>query len=196
VLVENGENVQAGQAVAIINSGNRAEIVISVSENFIASVPQAGAASVTFNAIKEQTFAATITEVGVAAVGAATTYPVVVRLDEEVDRVRSGMAAEVSIKFGRENEETAFYLPPKAVGEDRDGRFAFVAVPAADGLAKVERRALTTAEIGSDGLRVLSGVEEGDLLVTAGLTYLKDGLVVRLPGQKPERKAPEPDASE
>lgn len=183
VLAEKGENVQAGQAIAIINSGNRAEITIPVSESLIAKVPQAGAAEVTFGAIEGVKFKATITEVGVASVGTATTYPVVVRLDEEDERVRSGMAAEVSITFGSDGEEKAIYLPPKAVGEDRDGRFAFVAVPAEEGFATVQRRKLETGEIGSNGLRVLSGVEDGDLLITAGMTYLEDGLRVRLPSR-------------
>ena len=181
VLVEEGENVQPGQSIAILNSGARAEVAIAVPEALIGRIEDGQAAEVSFDAVKGVRFAATVSEIGIAPDGTAGTYPVLVTLDEEDDRVKSGMAAEVKVRFGKKGEKKRLVVNPKAIGEDKEGRFAFVAVPGEPGFAKVERRSVKTGNIGSEGIEVLDGISVGELVVTAGLTYLQDGKRVRLP---------------
>ena len=181
VGVEKGENVQPGMVVAVLNSGTRAEVEIAVPELLIDKVKEGRRANVTFDAIKDTTFPATVTEVGVASGGAMTTFPVTVRLDTEDKRVRSGMAAEVAVSVGDADEKPRLLVRPKAIGEDREGRFAFVAVPTSEGLGRVERKRVRVGEIGSAGLEITSGLTAGDLLVTAGIPFLKEGQTVRLP---------------
>ena len=70
-------------------------------------------------------------------------------------------------------------MPSVAVGEDREGRYVFLVEPGENGLAKVHRRAVTVGELTAGGLEVLSGLTEGDRIVTAGVRRIVDGLTVR-----------------
>ena len=190
VAVEEGENVQAGQTIVMLSGEGRLEVVISVPESLIGKLSEGSPAKVTFSSIGEEVLDATVSEVGIMA-GGLTTYPVVLQLAKEDERVRSGMAAQVSVRFGKEGDPRKIFVPPKAIGEDRNGRFAFVAVPTSDGLAKCERRNIEVGDIASEGLEVKSGLKVGDLLITAGLTYLAQDKVVRLPkGAAPKGAAP------
>ena len=71
-------------------------------------------------------------------------------------------------------------MSPVAVGEDRDGRFVFVLESMTGGesgasTAVVQRRAVTVGELTGDGLEILSGLEDGELVVTAGVRRLSSG---------------------
>ena len=66
--------------------------------------------------------------------------------------------------------------------QDREGRFVFVAEPAQDNLGIARRRTVTVGELVDEGLEVFDGLIEGDLLITAGTSKIRDGQQVRLPG--------------
>jgi len=192
VDVEAGENVNPGQPVLVLTSGGAAEVEIAVPETVISTVQVGMQATVTVDALKGKRLAATVSEVGVTTGRTATTYPVVAKLDEKSDDVRPGMAAQVSLSFGDGKPTSSVFVEPKAVGEDRGGRFAFVAKPESGGLAVVSRRKVIVGSIGASGLEIKKGLEPGDLLITAGLAHLVDGRKVKLPK---EARTPEPRAS-
>lgn len=192
VLVESGENVRPGQPIAVVNSGSKTEVAFAVPESLIASVKQGQSATVEFDSVPGESFPADVTEVGVSPSGTAATYDVVAKLKTEDERIKSGMAAEVQLRFGDANKSDKLFVNPKAVGEDRAGRFAYVAVPTDPGFAKVVRRKLKVGEISAGGLEVLSGIKPGELIVTAGLTYLEDGKRVRLPKEFQGRQTSKP----
>jgi len=180
VAVEEGENVNAGQVVALLSSGDRLEVQVAVPELLINRIREGSAVGVRFDAAPEQRFAATVTEVGVASGATATTYPVRVKLDELDEELRPGMAAEVAFSFPAEAGGERIVVPPQAVGEDRQGRFVFVveADGAEEGTAR--RRSVEVGDLTREGLEILSGLADGDLLVTAGVNKLTDGRRVRL----------------
>jgi hypothetical protein len=130
-------------------------------------------------------FEALVTEVGVAATGTATTFPVTVRLAEGVDDVRSGMAADVAFQFGPVDTVERIFVPAYAVGEDGDGRYVFLLEAGSEAGIGVVRR--TPVEVGPEltpagQLEILAGLSEGEQLVTAGVRRLTDGQRVRLLG--------------
>ena len=69
---------------------------------------------------------------------------------------------------------------PVAVIEDDEGRFVWIVVPTEPGLGTVSRRAVTVGELTAFGLEIVSGLEDGDAVVTAGVSQLEDGLSVKL----------------
>lgn len=186
VFVEVNENVQAGQPIVLLASGGSIEVVIAVPEVLIARVSEGDSASVVFDAIPAERFSARVSEVGVAAVGTATTYPVSLILDEAPEDVRSGMAAAVSLTFPAEHPGTAFLVPSVAVAEDRDGRYLYVVEPDPEDAeaAVVQRRDVTVGELTAEGLEVLDGLGDGDVVVVAGVSRLADGVRVRADGRE------------
>ena len=180
VRVEANENVQPGQVVAVLSSGRRAEVTATVPEALIGGIREGDSVTVRFDALSNRDFAATVTEVGVSATPGGATFPVTVRLNEETEAVRPGMAAEVSFRFGTPDGRERIYVPPAAVQEDRGGRYAFVVEPADPGFGVTHRRTVVAGEIGPDGLEIREGLSDGELLVTAGVTKIQDGMRVKL----------------
>lgn len=179
INAEVNENVSAGQPIVILNAGSRPETTFLVPEQLISEIKRGDAVTVRFDALDNQEYDATITEVGVASGDFSTTYPVTARLNKPNDQVRQGMASEVNIIFGAGDDRARIYVRPKAVVEDDAGRHVFVAEDRGDGTAVVRRREVTVGSLTSDGLEVLSGLETGDLVITAGTRFLEVDMIVK-----------------
>lgn len=184
VNVEVNENVQAGQVIVLLTSGSNLEVEVGVPGVLISDIAEGDEVRTTFDALPGQSFAGTVTEVGVAATGAGLTFPVTVRLMDSGTAVRSGMAAEVLFRFESESQRVLYLLPSAAVGEDRDGRFVYIVEPSEEGFGIVHRRSVTVGELTAGGLEVLQGLTDGDRVVTAGWSKIEDGLQVRLPDSR------------
>jgi RND family efflux transporter MFP subunit len=165
----------------VLTSGTRPEVEVGMPEVFIARVYSGEKVEVTFDALGGRSFTATVTEVGVASTGLATTFPVKVRLDQDESAILPGMAAEVHFRFEDEGDRERLVVPAVAVGEDPRGRFVFVVEDQGDGTALVARRDVTIGALTSDGgLEILHGLADGEQVVTAGVSRLTDGRRVRL----------------
>jgi RND family efflux transporter MFP subunit len=182
VPVEVNENVDPGQAVAVISCGSHLEVKVAVAEGVIARIREQAQATATFDVIPAEAFAAVVTEVGVAAVGGDTTFPVTVRLETADSRIRPGMAAAVSFHLeGAAGAAGRIFLPPAAVGEDEKGRFVFTLERLAGGFGIAHRRSVEVGPIGAAGLEIVAGLSPDELVVTAGVSRIQEGLKVKLP---------------
>ncbi|MEM0961199.1 MAG: efflux RND transporter periplasmic adaptor subunit [Bacteroidota bacterium] len=196
VLVEPGELVSPGQPVALVTSqGGPMEVEVSVPESVIGQIETGGAAVVRISSLPEETFAATVTEVGVAPGRTPTTFPVTVRLNRADPRVRSGQAASVEIDVERGGTVVPV-IPASAVNEDASGVYVLVLSAGAPGSAPdegstpqadatVTRRAVETGALRPDGVEVTDGLRSGDRIVAAGGGGLSDGEAVRVLDRDP-----------
>ncbi|MDH3200611.1 MAG: efflux RND transporter periplasmic adaptor subunit [Myxococcales bacterium] len=197
VDIEVNEYVRAGELVATLLAGGQIEVSVPVPASVIRSIQKGDTAQVRFDVLGGKILRGEVTEVGVASVSGATTFPVTVRLTEGETLVRAGMAADVTFVFASEGTGPKYALPISAVGEDRQGRFVFKLEQTSDGLGVVHRSAVEVGEILSDGIEIRGGVAPGDLVVTAGVSRIYDGLEVRVPtkpGSEPENVAPPAEA--
>jgi len=193
VDIEVNEYVQAGTLVATLLAGEQIEVSVSVPASVIRSIERGAEAQARFDSLGGKALKGTVTEVGVASVAGATTFPVTIQLTEGQDQVRAGMAADVTFVLEAAKDGPKYALPTSAVGEDRDGRFVFKVERGEDGLGIVHRSPVEVGQLLSDGVEIFTGVEPGDLVVTAGVSRIYDGLQVRMPpkpGAEPENVAP------
>lgn len=195
VNAEANENVRAGDAVALLASGSRPEVEVSMPDVLITQLHEGDSVEVTFDALEGVVLPAVVTEVGVAATGTGATFPVRVQLSQSDSSVRSGMSANVTFRFEAASGGERVFLPPVAVGEDREGRFVYVlqtetgSQPTADSgpgggntepLATTARRSVTVGDLTPDGLEISDGLEDGELVVTAGVRRIQAGQTVKL----------------
>lgn len=180
VDVELNENINAGTQVAKVNCGSGIEVSLGVPESLIGGLEQGMPARVRFNAISDQSFNGTVTELGIAAGGSAATFPLVVTLDDSDSSLRAGMAAEVTFEFPN-SQASSYAVPSAAVVNDENGSFVFIANPLGDGSATIERRPVQTGELTTNGVEILDGLANGDRVVTAGTSVIRDGQTVLLP---------------
>lgn len=180
VTIERDENVTAGQPVALLTSDDHPEVEIAVPGALIAQLQPGLAVEVASAALGQELLPATITEVGGSSTGFATTFPVTVRLDRADSRLRPGMSAEVAVPFETASTREAVVVPSAAVGEDHHGRYLFVVEPGDEGTGVARRREVTVGQLTSEGLEIMRGVEEGELVITAGVSRIVDGQKVKL----------------
>ena len=109
--------------------------------------------------------------------------------DAERERLRPGMAAELTLPLG--GPGSGIWVPMAAVQQDLDGHFVYVAEPdepdAAEGNdvangreAQVVRRTVTLGGRHGERLEVAAGLAPGEALIVAGMSRLHDGMRVRL----------------
>jgi RND family efflux transporter MFP subunit len=183
VPVEVNENVNAGQTIVLLTSGANIEVEVAIPGVLIARIREGDPVTVYFDALSGRVLTARVTEVGVAATGTATTFPVRVRLDAADADVRSGMAAEVGFSFASPGESERYYVPSVAVCEDREARYVFVVEPSGDyGVGVVRRKDVTIGELTDLGLEIRDGLSDGDFVITAGVSKLIDRQKVRFEG--------------
>ncbi|MEM9552868.1 MAG: efflux RND transporter periplasmic adaptor subunit [Acidobacteriota bacterium] len=195
--VEVSENAAAGQTVARVNCGKGWEVVLAVPESLIASFEDGMAGVARFPSVPGLSFEGVVSEVGVGTRDART-FPVTLSLATVPDDIRSNLAAEVTFQFperlsdeeGGANRSLGaagsdrLYVPPSAALEDENGTFIFVVGPSDQpGAAALERRSVKVGEISELGLEILSGLEVGERIVTAGQIHARDGMLVREPAR-------------
>jgi RND family efflux transporter MFP subunit len=181
--LEVNENVKAGDPVFMLTSGSLAEVEFAVPEIMIADLEEGMPVIIKFDAFPDRKYEAEIAEVGVAVTGSSAAFEAVARLRDETPDVRSGMAAEVVTRLQEQARPASLLVPWVAVGEDRDGRFVFVVEPESDGTGTVRRRSVTVGDVGKE-IEILEGLEEGELLITAGTRRLIDGMRVKVAGEE------------
>lgn len=179
IPVEENENVAAGQAVVLVNCGTRVDVRIGVPATHISGVREGMEVRVRVDALGSGAFPGVVSEVGVASVGLETTFPVTVRLQSPDERILPGMAAEVEIPMEKDTL-ARIRVPFRSVGEDGGGRFVYCLERLSGDMALVKRREVVVGGIATEGLEVKAGLEAGDLVVTAGIAHIGDGLKVRL----------------
>jgi multidrug efflux pump subunit AcrA (membrane-fusion protein) len=89
------------------------------------------------------------------------------------------MTATVALKL--DGEQAGMVVPLTALTESAGTPVVFVVD--AD-LATVRRTPVTLAGTAEDGIRVVGGLNAGDIVVTAGVQFLRDGMRVKLPGKQ------------
>jgi membrane fusion protein, multidrug efflux system len=182
VDVEVNEAVQSGRGVFLLASGSRPEVRVTMPEVLIERIKKGQPVSVSLDAIPDRSFPAEVAEVGVAATGTGTTFDVTVRFTEAEPTLRSGLAAEVTFSLGEAAPRLT--VPPVAVGEDIEGRFVLVLEREGESEGIVHRRPVVVGQVGQT-IEIVEGLDEGELVVTAGLRRLSDGTRVRAIGGQP-----------
>jgi len=174
--IEVNENVASGQQIASVSCGDAFEVTLDLPESLIGDVDELTPVSVRFGSIPDQEFRGVISEVAVASAAGSAAFPVVIKIAGSHPLLRSGLAADVTFQFYSAAVQGGAVLPVTVVINDPDGTFVFVAEPAGvEGEAMVSRRAVTLGELTQSGIEIIDGVQQGDRVITAGISVIRDG---------------------
>lgn len=179
--------VAGGQIVFEMDRGDSGlRVEVQMPETLIDRVQPGSTVEVGFPSVRDaaataQRFAATVREVGTRA-GVGNAFPVRVDLAERPPGVRPGMTAEVFFALPREAggvaRSEAILIPLAAALPELDDRFSvFVFDPATSTVRKRSIRAAGTRE---NQIAVVEGLAAGDVIATAGVSFLVDGQAVKL----------------
>jgi len=184
VMAEPGQVVNAGQAVASLAESGETEVAIAVPEQDAARIAVRQTAKVTLWAGSGVNLDGRIREIAGQADPASRTYAVRIAIDTPPQTMRLGMTALIALTI--QDETAPMVVPLTALTEEGGTPIAFVVDTASKAVRKT---AVSVAGIAEDGARIASGLQPGDLIVTAGVQFLQDGMRIRLPGERAQTGA-------
>ena len=179
--VENFEDVRAKQAIIRLLDDSQIEMVVNIPESLISLAPYVTNVYVVFDAFPDHELTAKLKEVGTEASATTRTYPVTLIMDQPEDiKILAGMAGKTvraDIDVPEERAAVGFEVPVAATFVS-DGKTHVWVI---DEKAKtVSKREVTTGELTDFGIKILTGLDAGEWIATAGVNYLREGQQVRL----------------
>jgi RND family efflux transporter MFP subunit len=179
VTGEPGQVVSPGQAVITIAAAGEVEVAIGVPEQDAGRIAVGQGAEISLWAGPRASAQGRIREIAGQADAASRTYGVRVAVGNPPQSMRLGMTATVALRI--DGQGTAMLVPLSALTEADGVPVVFVV----DVDKKTVRRTpVTVAGTADEGVRVSGGLKAGDTVVTAGVQFLRDGMRVRLPGER------------
>lgn len=186
VAVDSFATVSEGTAIAQVYEQNVYEVSFSVNFDTVAGLVVGTPATVRLADDPSIALMAVVSELGDRA-DTVSSFPVVVQLSEEHPLIRAGMAVEVSLEFNIPAED-GFLVPISAAVPDVD-------IPEVSGPTTVtpldvfvfdpdsrtvQRRQVVMAGIRENKFLIIEGLSPGDRVASAGVSFLRDGMEVRL----------------
>ena len=180
-LIEPSMQVAAGQGAFEIEGQSGLEVQVMVPETLMRDIRLGQELAIEYPVLPDVNGSGVITEIGSKA-QSANAFPVTVLVNNDLKHLRAGMTAEVNFIFtgtGRSGYQgEAFRLPVSALGAGI-GQQAYVFVY--DQQSKqVEKRRVSVENILNNEVFISSGLKQGEIIATAGVTYLRHGQRVNL----------------
>lgn len=186
VAVDSFATVSAGTTIAQLYEQSVYEVSFSVNFETVADLVVGTPATIRLADDPTIALAAVVSELGDRA-DTVSSFPVVVQLTEDHPLIRAGMAVEVSFEFSIPAED-GFLVPISAAIPDVDipelsGPLAetpldvFVFDPDS---GTVTRRQVVMGGIRENKFLIIEGLNAGDRVASAGVSFLRDGMEVRL----------------
>ncbi|WP_300030437.1 efflux RND transporter periplasmic adaptor subunit [uncultured Roseobacter sp.] len=177
--IDNFTNVSAGQSVVLLQALETVDLVFDVPgpDVLIWSAREDVSSSVLLEARPGQAIPAELVEFSTQADLGTQTYRARVGITvPEGAQVLPGMVGTVIVSSG-EQAAAAMRIPFSAIGTDTGANTFVWIVDETD--SSVSARPVSLGDVAGDEVDVLEGLSAGEVIVTAGVSYLREGAVIR-----------------
>ena len=165
----------SGLPIFVVQKINPVKVMINVSESLYSYVKKGMKVQVEFDALPERTFEAKVSRITPSIDAATRTFPVEIVVANAKEEIKPGMYARLTMNYGsRKNVVVPDVAVVKQLGSGN--RYIYVCKP--DGTVAYQK-----VELGrrmNDKYEILSGIADGDEVVTSGQVALKDGIAVEI----------------
>jgi membrane fusion protein, multidrug efflux system len=175
VTGEPGQVVSAGQTIITVADASETEVALAVPEQDAGRLRAGQRTKVTLWAGPRLSLDGRVREIAGQADPSSRTYAVRISMRAAPEAMRLGMTASVALEV--DQDSTPIQVPVTALTESASKPAVFVVDPT----TKLVRRIFVTLSgTSEDGVGIASGLSAGDMVVTAGVQFLRDGMLVRL----------------
>ena len=176
--VNTHEEVKVGQKVFEIDAKGAMEVQLAVPETTVDRIHIDDPTTITFPTLPGETAKGRISFIGSAAVK-ANAFPVKVELIDPNEKVKPGMTAEANLFMKDENQQPGYLVPLQALlpAPEANRGYAFVYDP---GTSTVKKTAVSSRGTEDKKAIVSEGLAAGDIIAVAGVSFLADGMKVKL----------------
>ena len=177
-FVDPFQEVARGEKVFEMYAEGAMEVVVTIPENAIADIYVGLPAEITFPAERVSAQKGRVSEVGTVA-SEANAFPVKVALLDPPDEVFPGMTAEAALLLAANTEDVSYLVPVSALagGDEPGSGFIFVFDPATSTVVKTTIRG---GGVRDNRVVINEGIEAGNVIAVAGVSFLRDGQKVKL----------------
>jgi RND family efflux transporter MFP subunit len=181
VEVKSFAQVAAGQAIVTLYSDDRFETSFLVPAVTFQSLKVGQPVEVKVADLPGTSLKGEISELGSKA-EQVSAFPVVVRLDNNIQGLNAGMSVEVAVEEPLIGGGRGFLLPLSALAptDSKDLQRAATVFVYDKPTSSVRKRQVTVGGIRGNDLVVTDGLNADDLVASAGVSYLVDGQKVKL----------------
>lgn len=175
---EPNEEVKAGQKILEINASGKMEVQLAVPETTVDQIHIDDPVTVTFPSLPGESANGRISFIGGAAVK-ANAFPVKVALMGPGEKIKPGITAEANLMIKDENRKLGFLVPIQALlpSPEPNQGYAFVYDPNTSTVKKTPVRSRGMAD---KKVIIEEGLKAGDIIAVAGVSFLADGMEVKL----------------
>ena len=191
--VDSFQEVKTGESIFSIQSDDTLEVNIRVPETLIRYVDYNQVVKVTFPSLPKVTASGWVATVAAEAVE-GNAFPVTINLVDNNADIRPGMTANVMFNFDAYLEgRTAYLIPLSAIaidaglldenkyGQDETTEQSEVPVFILNTESgQINQKKIRVGGLRGNELEVFDGLEPGDLVVTAGVTFCRDGMKAKI----------------
>jgi RND family efflux transporter MFP subunit len=184
-MVSVGEQVDgtAGQPIAQVANLDRVELAANVPADYLARVKVNQPAVITTAALPDVELMGAVIAIAPAIDVATNTALARVRVSNAQRQLKVGMFAEARLELSEHSQ--ALIVPPPALVKNDEGAFVYV--------VNGQTAQRTPVKIGletKDGVEILSGVTEGQTVLTSSVYGLGEKATLAKPEEKPEKGEP------
>ncbi len=170
---DKGDMYSMAQPIFVVEQIQPVKMLVNVSESLFTQVHKGMEFDITVDAYPGEVFKGTVNLLYPTVSATTHTFPVEVISENKDERLRPGMFARVTATFGTNHNVV---IPDNAVVKQQGSGEHFVYVLQPDNTVKY-----TLVELGKrlgNRYEIISGINEGDRIVTEGQIRLKDGVSV------------------
>lgn len=177
--IEVFEEVTAGTPIYILQTDGENEVSVSVPETLISKISLGQEVAVRFPPLGDAEVLGRITELAPRA-GEANAYPATIRLAESPSGLRAGMSARIAVSFATEATGRAFSVPIGALKGRSEGPGQALVYIFDEAAGVVRERPVRVVGIDGNTPQIVGELAPGEIVATAGVGYMYDGMEVRL----------------
>lgn len=172
---DKGDMFGMGQPIFTVQQITPVKLLVAISESEYTKVKKGQKVTLVVDALPGESFDGTISRLYPTMDAATHTFNVEVKVPNYNRRLRPGMYAKVTVNFGKNN---SVIIPDKAVVRQQGAGDKFVYILNEDNTVTFKKISLGV-RLGNE-YEVLSGVQEGDRVVTDGQLRIRDGVEVEV----------------
>lgn len=169
---DNGD-MCGGLPIFVVQQINPVKVVISVSESLYSYIKKGMVVDVELDALPEKKFQGKVSRITPLIDASTRTFEVEVVVSNGQELIKPGMYARVEINYGSRKN---IVVPDVAVVKQLGSGDRYIYVYQADGTVKFQKVELGRRMGGE--YEILSGIADGDEVVTSGQVALKNGIAV------------------
>ena len=178
--VDVGEYLTPGAAIVPLEQLDPIYVDFTLPERELSRIETGQAIELRVQAYPDEAFAGTIEAIDPGVQIGSRSFRVRARLENDEQRLRPGMFADVRVILPQ--EDPVVTVPDTAISYAPYGDSVFIIVDK-DGALTVERRQIETGRTRDGRVAVLSGLKQGDRIVSAGHNKLRNGQTVAIDSQ-------------